>query len=85
MLVLEGVVFLRDHLYCCNDHMDESNGIQKLASLNLAHACRYSQQMLVQGGLPPRLMHSPSYSPASVGLSEGVISFDYKSVLRRVV
>ena len=32
------VLFLRGHLYCCNRHMDESNGIRKSASLNLAHS-----------------------------------------------
>ena len=53
-LVLKGVVFLRDHLYCCNSYMDESNGIRKFAPLNLAHSCRYLQRVLVQGGLSPR-------------------------------
>ena len=54
MLVLKGVLLLRDHLYCCNGYyMDESNGIQKFASLGLAHSCRYLQRVLVYEGLPP--------------------------------
>ena len=59
MLVLKGMMFLRDHLYSYNSYMDEHNVIRKFASLNLAHSYYYSQRVLIQGGLSPRTRADP--------------------------
>ena len=67
--------------------MDESNGIQKVVSLHLAHSCRYSQASARSGRRvyhSRKLAHSPSYSPASVG-GEGIIPFDRTPALSAVV
>ena len=72
-------------LYCCHSYMDESNDVRKFVYLNFAHSCHYSKQGLVHGGLPPKLAHSSSYSPASVELGEGCIAFDRTHALSTVI